>query len=126
MNKLYAGLLAAATIAGTLITTQAWAQRSGRYHHHHARVGVYIGAPLFWSPFWYPYPYYYPPATVVVRPAAPVVYIEQADAAQPAAPAPQMQQQYWHYCTDSKTYYPYVNTCASPWQRVIPYPPPPG
>jgi len=127
MNKLHAGLLAAAAVAGTLVTTLAWAHHGGRHHHHHrhARVGVYVGAPLLWSPFWHPYPYSYPPATIVVRPAAPVVYVEQADAALAAAPAPQAQQQYWHYCADTKTYYPYVNTCASPWQRVIPHPPPP-
>jgi len=134
MNKLYIRLLVAASVAGALTSTLTWAQQrgGGRHHHHHnhnhARVGVYVGAPLFWSPFWYPYPYpyYYPYSTVVVQPAGPVVYVEKADATQSAAPAPQAQQQYWHYCPDSSTYYPYVNTCASPWQRVIPHPPPPG
>ncbi len=137
MKRSHTGLIAAAAIVGTLVTTLAWAHHGGRHfhHHNHARVGVYVGAPLLWSPWWYaPYPYY--PQTVVVRPAAPVVYVEQADAAAAPsgaamlAPAPQAEapQQFWHYCADSKTYYPYVSTCASPWQRVIPHtpPPPPG
>ena len=129
MKKIFAGLLAASAIAGALVSTYSWAH-GGRPIHRHARVGVYVGAPLVVSPWWWypPYPYY-PPSTVVVR-QAPVTYIEQADAVAPAAPAPapqaQSQQQYWYYCPDSKTYYPYVNTCASSWQRVIPYPPPPG
>lgn len=125
MKKLRAGLLATAVVAGALVSTQAWSQhRHGyRHGHSHARVGVYVGAPLFWSPFWYPYPYYYPP--VVVRPSQPVEYIEQGDGGQPAVPAPQAQQNnYWYYCPDSRTYYPYASTCASPWQRVIPHAPP--
>jgi len=130
MNKLRTGLLAAVCIVGTLASTLTWAQHRGRYnhsHHHHSRVGVYVGAPLFWSPFWYPYPYpyYYPYSTVVMQPAGPVVYVEKADATLSATSAPQAPQQYWHYCADSQTYYPYVNTCASPWQRVIPHAPPP-
>jgi len=130
MKKIFAGLLAATAIAATLASTYAWAHGGRHHHHRHARVGVFIGGPVFASPWWWHTPYpYYPPATVVVR-QAPVVYIEQADAAAPVAPAaaPQAQapQQYWYYCPDSKTYHPYVNTCASPWQRVIPHPPPPG
>jgi hypothetical protein len=27
---------------------------------------------------------------------------------------------YWYYCTDSQSYYPYVTTCASQWERVLP------
>jgi hypothetical protein len=34
----------------------------------------------------------------------------------PAVPA------YWYYCASSKTYYPYVQECASTWQRVSPTP----
>ena len=27
---------------------------------------------------------------------------------------------YWYYCPDTKTYYPYVQSCASRWQEVVP------
>lgn len=117
-----------------LISTDADARN---YHgHSRARVGVYIGGPVFspWRPYYgygygwgYPYGYpYYQPAPVVVQ-EQPVVYVEQqpdpAIAGQ-AAPAPQaQQQQYWYYCQDSKTYYPHVQNCTSPWQRVIPHAP---
>lgn len=95
-----------------------------------ARVGVVVGAPFVASPWWYypyPYPHYYgygydpyyhPPAVYVQE--QPTVYLEQQ--APPPASALQAEP-YWYYCQDSKTYYPYVQTCATPWQRVIPYPP---
>jgi len=54
------------------------------------------------------YPYYYD------APAAPVV------AAGAALPPPHL---YWYYCPDTRTYYPYVRECASPWQPVSPTPP---
>lgn len=96
----------------------------GHTVHPGARVGVVIGAPIVASPWWYyprPYyygydPYYYPPPVYLQE--QPSAYIEQPAPAPQAAPA-----QYWYYCEDSKTYFPYVQTCATPWQRVIPYPP---
>jgi hypothetical protein len=82
-----------------------------------ASVGVVVDVPIVVSPQWYepdPYyyvfgPYYYPPVLRVYE--QPTVYMEQ-----PAPP-----EQYWYYCEASKTYYPHVQTCATPWQRVIPY-----
>jgi hypothetical protein len=47
------------------------------------------------------------------------VYVEAA----PAQVVQQPAEQYWYYCADSKTYYPYVQKCATPWQRVSPRPP---
>jgi hypothetical protein len=90
----------------------------GFRHHGHARLGVFIGAPLLLAPWYYPPRYYYPPAVVV--PSSPPVYIEQGQAAAPAPDA----QAYWYYCRESETYYPYVKECAGPWQRVVPQPPP--
>jgi hypothetical protein len=87
----------------------------GFRHHSHARFGLFIGAPLLFAP-WY-YPAY--PAPAVVIPSSPPVYIEQGQAAAPAQEA-----QYWYYCRESETYYPYVKECAGPWQRVVPQPPP--
>lgn len=96
-------------------------------HYRSPRVGFYVGTPWVGSPYWHhpyayapysPYysywghdPYYQPP--VVIR-EEPMVYIE------PPQPAPPPQ--YWYYCEESKTYYPYVQTCATPWVRVLPYP----
>ena len=69
----------------------------------HARVGVFIGAPLY-APFYYPAPsYYYSP---------PPAYIEQA-------PTPA----YWYFCPDLNAYYPYVRGCPGGWQPVLPHPP---
>ncbi len=87
--------------------------------HSHRHVGVFIGAPVFAYGYgWYPpYPYYYPPA-YAVQPVTPPVYVERADEG-----APPTTENYWYYCPDTKAYYPYVGTCASPWQRVAPQPP---
>ncbi|MGE5523129.1 MAG: hypothetical protein ACM3SS_05385 [Rhodospirillaceae bacterium] len=111
-------LPAVALLAGLTVATAADAH--GRHHRSHAHVGVFIGAPAFawgYRPY---YPYYYPPAYVVpapvVVPATPPVYVERSDE-QAAAPGPS---DYWYYCPDTKSYYPYVGSCASPWQRVAP------
>lgn len=142
-QKVLASTLVGLAAAGSLsvISTDAGARP---YHHRGgARVGVYIGAPIIAAPFYRPYyygpyaypyygPAYYPP--VVVR-EQPVVYVEQQPApvatlpsqqvppASSAPSAPQAQQQYWYFCQESQTYYPHAQTCASPWQRVIPHAP---
>jgi hypothetical protein len=88
---------------------------------HGVRFGIGIGVPLYPPAWYYPPPAYYYPAPVVVQ--SQPVYIERAPAqAAPAAPAA-APEQYWYYCGDTKTYYPYVKQCASPWQRVAPQAP---
>jgi hypothetical protein len=71
------------------------------------------------DPYYYKFgPYVFPP---VLRVEQPMVDVEQATP--PASSAtPMEQRQYWYYCQDSKTYYAYVQTCATPWQRVTPRP----
>ena len=125
MKTLNIALLSAALIGVLAVPMDADAH--GRRHHSRAHVGIFFGGPIF--PYYAPYyapRYYYPPA-VVVQP--PPVYIEQSTAA-PAAPAPvpsaQSATAYWYYCTDSATYYPYVQQCASPWQQVVPQTTPPS
>ena len=86
--------------------------------HGSVHFGVGIGVPLY-SPWYYPPPYYYPYPSPVVVQNQPPVYVERAPAQAVAAPA----DSYWYYCTDSKTYYPYVKSCSSAWQRVRPQPP---
>src|SRR5829696_641831 len=73
--------------------------------HGGVRFGIGIGVPLYPSPWYYPPPAYYYPAPVVVQ--SQPVYVERAPAQAAAAPS----EQYWYYCTDSKTYYPYVKQC---------------
>lgn len=134
MKILNAMLLAVAVLSAAMASTSVFADgsrrhgfrqfhqsrqfHSNRFHHphRHARVGVFITAPLLLAPWWYP-PTYYPLAVVVQSP--PPVYIEQGHGA-PVQDA----QAYWYYCPDSNSYYPYVDRCAVPWQRVVPRPPP--
>lgn len=108
-------------LCGTLVSTAAMAdyRGHGRGHGHGGgvRFGISLGVPLF-GPRYYPAPYYPYPATVyayppvVLTPAAPPVYIEQA------APAPSQAQASWYYCAASNAYYPYVAECPAGWQAV--------
>jgi hypothetical protein len=101
--------------------------RGGRWLHarHDGRLGYWwiVGGVWYFYPQpVYPYPDpYMPPVVleqqppVVVAPQPPVVVQQQA----PVVTAPQAPQaQNWYYCEDSKTYYPYVNNCASGWKQV--------
>lgn len=82
---------------------------------HGARVGVFIGGPIWWG--WrHHYPHH---EHVIVERPGPTVYIEKdADGLERNA------DQYWYFCPDTETYYPYVKQCASPWHRVAPQPSP--
>ena len=126
--------LAKAAFASTLILLAFVASDSALarpgFHRGGVRFGLAVGIPIGFGfglrvlrrllppPYYSPYyaPYYPPVATV---PYAAPTYIEQGSPQ--AAPATQ---NYWYYCADSKSYYPYVNQCASGWQRVSPTPPP--
>ena len=101
----------------------------GHHHHSHGygRAGAFIGGAIvagaLLSPWYYPPSYYYRsyPAVVEVTPA-PTVYIEQP--ATYVQPAVSDAANWWYYCNDTRAYYPYVSTCASPWQKVAPTPAP--
>ena len=76
----------------------------------------------YYSPYWYS-PYAYDSAPVVS--AAPPVYVEQSQADAPAAEprqGRQGRQGSWYFCRDSNAYYPYVQQCATEWERVAPRP----
>ena len=95
--------VAAVLTLGLAATAAAEAHPRGRVH-----LGLWVGGPLWWGgwPYAYGYPYA-PERTVVVQtPAEPVVV------------APAQQSHTWYYCRDAQMYYPYVTTCASPWQEV--------
>lgn len=114
-------LVAAALLAGAAASGSALAQ-----HHYRGgprvSVGFYVGAPYYpyyYSPFYYR-PYYYPP--VVIVPASPPVYIEQAQPAPQVAPR-QAPAGWWYYCAEAQSYYPNVRECPGGWQQVAPQPP---
>jgi hypothetical protein len=62
----------------------------------------------------------------ILPPTAATTFIERevevvdAPAAPPGAAAPQ---QWWYWCNSARGYYPYVNSCPEPWQRVEPQTP---
>ena len=145
-KALNATIVSAIVLLGAMASTPAFAHHG---HHFRGGVGISIGIPAFYGPRYYaPYPYYgyapyygYGPAyygspPVVVAPSSPPEYIEQGEAVPPArqsqryegeaAPPARRQSQrhHWYYCAESKSYYPYVDRCAGPWQRVAPEPPP--
>jgi len=129
MNRLKKIVAFGTIIFGLAASAPSFAHR---YFHGGPRVGVYVGAPwygpAFYSPPYYP-PYPYGGTTVVV-PSAPPTYVERViTEPQPAASslgsAPAQAQppgQWWHYCQDSQSFYPYVQQCATPWQLVAPQP----
>ena len=144
MKKFATTTLVALAAIGSLLLASAAAD-ARPYHRSGARVGIYVGAgilaapwvygrPYYYGPYAYPYsyPYYgYAPAyypRVVVQ-EQPTVYVESqapgpiAPFAPPASSGPQTQQQYWYFCQSSQTYYPHVQNCATPWQRVVPHAP---
>lgn len=134
MNKLLVGLLALLALAfGTPALARDghhWRgyDRDHGYSHgghygSHSRFGLYVGLPLIWPrvdyyrPYYaypYPYPYSYPATQVIVERQPPVYVERQTTAAAPAS------SNVWYYCPDSQTYYPYAQTCPSPWLQVIP------
>ncbi len=101
----------------------AWA--GGRWR---GSVGVYVGPGAFWGapfyrPHYYPGPYYYPAPyyvspSVYIAPEPAPVYIERNEAVVEQTEA----SNYWHYCRESKNYYPYVKECPGGWQQVLPQP----
>ena len=128
MDKLKAAMLAVALLSASAIAADADAR--GRHHHHHrgASVGFFFApAPLFY-PYYYPRYYHpYPPAVVIPAPSSSPVYIEQPQGAAPTVSSPaQASGAYWYFCRDTRTYYPYVQQCASPWEQVVPQSTPPS
>ncbi len=105
-----------AMLAVSLMAAGAVQARPGHHHHHYARprfvTSVYVPV--------YSVPRYYYPAPVYVAPPPAPVYIEQPQ----AVPPPASSQAWWYYCPQYRAYYPQVQSCPGPWQRVAPQPPP--
>jgi hypothetical protein len=112
MNRLKATIILVLTLSGAGASMTVLSH--GPHHGGHVRFGVVAGTPGYW---YYRSPYYYPPyAPVVVAPSSPPVYVERND----LQSTPDGAGSYWYYCPDTKSYYPYVKECPSPWQRVEP------
>ncbi len=128
-----AAVLAAAI--GTALPARADWRDHGRFHDHdirhferhdfdtwrggHWNHGWHDGRFGWWwnvGPSWYDYPYpvypypqpYVPPAVIVQQPPIP-------------APPPT---QFWYYCDNPAGYYPYVQSCPTPWRPVPAQPSP--
>jgi hypothetical protein len=91
---------------------------SGRWHHEFrdGRDGWWYDVDGIW--YFYPEPIYPYPTFI-----PDVVYIPEEEYDPPvyvAAPPAQYDAptNYYYFCPDSQTYYPYVTGCASPWQEV--------
>ena len=131
-------ILFVSLLAGLALTSQlAQAHPPGHGGHRwHGGVGVYFGTPYPFHAYPYAYPYgypyaYAPPPVIITQPPQPQVYIEQgngttapAQANPPGTNAENNAQNYWYYCEQSKTYYPYVKDCPAGWKQVTPSPPP--
>lgn len=112
----------------TLLLSTAGNAWAGGWHGR-GSVGIYVGPGAYWGPpvhrpYYYPGPFFYPtpyyaPAPIIIERAPPPVYIEQADVVEESPEATN----YWHYCRESKAYYPYVKECPAGWQKVLPQPP---
>jgi hypothetical protein len=105
--------------AVVVLLLAAVASGSALAHGGRARVhlGFHFGFPLAWHyPYYYPPPVYYYPTPAVVAAPPPPVYVERSDVV-PEGPGT------WHFCPESKGYYPYVKQCPGGWQRVPAQPP---
>lgn len=65
-------------------------------------------------------PYYFPPVLRAYEPADPA--LRDLRIPSPAA-APAELRQCRYYCEEADAYYPDVQTCATPWQRLAPHTP---
>lgn len=123
MKSIKTILLASLILAGAFGTSAAQAHPG---HFYGPRVGIYIDPWVAFYPWAaYPYPYGYGYSgyapVIVAQPAAPTVYIEQAQQTAPAQSAQSNQEAQssdWYYCRKPQGYYPYVRNCSQAWERV--------
>jgi hypothetical protein len=116
-------------VLSLLVTGNTFAD-GGRHGHGNGNFGVGVGVGLLLNPYWgpwsYPPSYYYPPYArpIIIERPVEQVYIQQAPSpASVAAVAAAPTENYWHYCAESKGYYPYVKECPGGWLKVSPQPP---
>ena len=131
MKRLGAALAMIVALLGGMTAAETASAHGG---HTHIGVGVGFGFGPYWPGYWpgywgAPYPYYYP-APYYYEPmvTTPPTYIERGDEARPSEARPSAssasgpRRDWWYFCPETKTYYPYVKDCAGGWQRVEPKP----
>jgi hypothetical protein len=106
---------------------ELWHRGAWHREFHDGRFGWWYAVDGIWyfydQPI-YPYPTFVPDVVYIPEEeeAPPPVYAD----APPEPPPPQYgqpQTNYYYFCQDAQTYYPYVTSCASPWQPVPAAPP---
>lgn len=93
----------------------AWADRYYRPPRTTIHWDLHFGWPWGWSYPAYVYPYPVPPVVVVPPPSPPPVYIERPS-------VQKLEPGYWYYCEEANAYYPDVQSCPGPWQKIAPQP----
>ena len=92
-----------------------------RREFHDGRFGYWFvvdGIWYFYDQPIYPYPTFVPEIVYIPEEDyEPPVYVDAPPEA-PPAPYGQPATYYYYFCQDTQTYYPYVTSCASPWQPV--------
>jgi len=124
-----AGLAVTADVQADRVGGRGWSGGHGGHwggHWYGPRVGLYIGAPILWSPWYWGYPYdYYYPRTVIYReveryPASyPDGYLEPAPSSTEVPRtegAPTRAPAYMNYCESAKAYFPKVTSCPEGWR----------
>ncbi len=125
MRKTRAILMAAVFAATSIGGTAAWADRGFAgpdyghgYHsaqptrnHHYGPglgwgAGLVLGSALLWAAT--------RPSMVVYEEPQPLVAVPAPVYAAPPSDG------WWYYCGPAGAYYPYVQSCPVPWQRVPP------
>jgi hypothetical protein len=108
-----------------------WHGGAWRHEFHDGRYGWWYAVDGIWyfynEPI-YPYPTFVPDVVYIPEEEyAPPVYVdtppEPESPEQYDEPDDQPASYYYYFCQDTQTYYPYVTSCASPWQPVPAAPP---
>lgn len=90
-------------------------ESSHRGHSHAGAAvgaGILLGASLLWLSSYTPPPQ--PTRVVVMSSPPPVIFAPPAPRLAPPPPPPEV----WYYCRSEGAYYPYVQSCRTPWEVV--------
>ena len=84
----------------------------GYGHGYRSGFNIVLSAPLYLPSYNYsPYRWYARPPVIVQQ--APVTYVQRESAEAASS-------DYWYFCPDTRTYYPYTQSCPSEWLQVVP------
>lgn len=95
---------------------------SAEARYRHGGSGIWIGGPVWGTPYPYSYQYpyrnpyqdyYYPVPPPIIIEKEPQTYIQKAPSGAP-------EQTFWYYCPSPQGYYPAVKECPDGWMKVVP------